>query len=86
MKCAANDGKEAVTVDNIDRYCYEHYQVYDMLKRLYPGDSMSWKEHLNKVLDTKFNASWKVSLIDISNGKTLDIVAKVARAELKVST
>jgi len=24
MKCAVNDGKEAVTIDNIDRYCYEH--------------------------------------------------------------
>jgi uncharacterized protein YciU (UPF0263 family) len=47
---------------------------------------MFWKEHLNKVLDPNFNASWKVSLIDTSNDKTLDIVAKVARAELKVST
>jgi len=24
MKCAVNDGKEAVTIDNIDRYCYEY--------------------------------------------------------------
>ena len=59
------------------------YQVYNMLKRLYPEDSMSWKEYLNKVLDANFNASWKVSLIDASNGKALDIVANVARAELK---
>jgi hypothetical protein len=73
-------------LDKIDRYCYEHYQVYDMLKRLYPGDSMSWREYLNKVLDANFNTSWKVSLIDASNGKILDIVAKVARAELKNST
>ncbi|MGA9845819.1 MAG: hypothetical protein WBQ25_26255 [Nitrososphaeraceae archaeon] len=86
MKCAVNDGKEAVTIDKFDKYCYEHYQVYDMLKRLYPGDSMSWKEYLNKVLDANFNTSWKVSLIDASNGKILDIVANVARAELKMST
>jgi hypothetical protein len=86
MKCAVNDGKEAVTIDNIDRYCYEHYQVYNMLKSLYPGNSMSWKEYLNKVLDANFNASWKVSLIDASNDKVLDIVANVARAELKMST
>jgi len=59
------------------------YQVYNMLKRLYPEDSMSWKEYLNKVLDANFNASWKVSLIDASNGKALDIVANVARTELK---
>ena len=83
MKCAVNDGKEAVTIDKFDKYCYEHYQVYDMLKRLYPGDSMSWKEYLNKVLDANFNASWKVSLIDTNNGKILDIVDNVARAELK---
>jgi hypothetical protein len=61
----------------------EHYQVYNMLKRLYPEDSMSWKEYLNKVLDANFNASWKVSLIDASNGKALDIVANVASTELK---
>jgi hypothetical protein len=47
---------------------------------------MSWKEYLNKVLDANFNASWKVSLIDASNGKALDIVANVARAELKIGT
>jgi hypothetical protein len=44
MKCAVNDGKEAVPIDNIYRYCYEDYQVYNMLKRLYPEDSMSWKD------------------------------------------
>jgi hypothetical protein len=47
---------------------------------------MSWKEYLNKVLDANFNESWKVSLIDASNDKILDIVAIVARAELKMST
>ena len=46
MKCAVNDGKEAVTIDNFAKYCYEHYQVYNMLERLYPGDSMSWKKYI----------------------------------------
>lgn len=83
MKCAVNDGREAVAINNIDRYCNEHYQIYDMLKRLYPGDFMPWQEYLSKVLDTNYNAPWKISLIDASNGSTLDIVASVARAELK---
>jgi hypothetical protein len=86
MKCAVNDGREAVAINNIDRYCNEHYQIYDMLKRLYPEDFMSWREYLSKVLDTNYNAPWKISLIDTSNGTPLDIVARVARAELKMST
>jgi hypothetical protein len=85
MKCAVNDGREAVAINNIDKYCNEHYQIYDTLKRLYPGDIMSWREYLSKVLDTNYNAPWKISLIDASNGSPLDIVARVARAELKMN-
>jgi hypothetical protein len=33
MRC--KDGKEAVNLNGIDRYCYEHYQVYESLHRLY---------------------------------------------------
>jgi hypothetical protein len=35
MKCVVKDGKEAVSGNDIDRYCYEHYQVYESLHRLY---------------------------------------------------
>ena len=88
MKCVVNDGKEAITINNIDRYCYEHYQVYDSLQKLYQKVSISsgslpWEQYLTKVLDTNFNASWKTSLIDPSTGSTLDLVATVARVELK---
>ena len=88
MKCVVNDGKEAITINNIDRYCYEHYQVYDSLQKLYQKVSISsgslpWEQYLTKVLDTNFNASWKTSLIDSSTGRTLDLVATVARVELK---
>ena len=35
MKCIVNDGKDAVTTNDVDRYCYEHYQIYDSLLKLY---------------------------------------------------
>jgi len=87
MKCTVNDGKDAVTMDNVDRYCYEHYQIYDSLRKLYQevvgsNGSLSWEDYLTKVLDAQFSAPWKTSLIDASTGKTLDIVASVGRAEL----
>jgi hypothetical protein len=85
MKCAVNDGRATVAINNIYRYCNEHYRIYDMIKKLYPGDFMSWQEYVSKVLDTNYNAPWKISLIDASNGSPLDIVARVARAELKMS-
>jgi hypothetical protein len=88
MKCVVNDGKEAITINNIDRYCYEHYQVYDSLQNLYQqvsisSGSLAWEEYLTKVLDTNFNAHWKTSLTDPSTGRTLDLVATIARFELK---
>jgi hypothetical protein len=88
MNCVVNDGKEAITIKNIDRYCYEHYQVYDSLQKLYQQVSISsgplpWEQYLTKVLDANFNASWKTSLIDPSTGRMLDLVATVARVELK---
>ena len=88
MKCAVKDGKEAVSVNNIDRYCYEHYQVYDSLQKLYQqlsnsNKSISWQEYLTKALDINFTAPWKISIIDDSNGRVLPSVASVARVELK---
>jgi hypothetical protein len=88
MKCVVRDGKEAVSVNNIDRYCYEHYQVYDSLQKLYQqlsnsNKSISWQECLTKVLDTNFTAPWKISIIDDSNGRILSSVASVASIELK---
>jgi hypothetical protein len=88
MKCVVKDGKEAVSVKNVDRYCYEHYQVYDSLQKLYQqlsnsNKSISWQEYLTKVLDSNFTAPWKISIIDDSNGMVLPSVASVASAELK---
>jgi hypothetical protein len=86
MKCIANDGRDAVVMNGVDRYCYEHFQIFDSLQKLYQqvvksNGPLPWNEYLKKVLDTQFNAAWKTSLID-DTGKTLDIVASVARAEL----
>jgi hypothetical protein len=88
MKCIINDGKDAVSINNIIRYCYEHYQIYDSIQSLYKqisssDKSISWRQFLTKALDTNFNASWKISLVDTRTGITLDKVANVARAELE---
>jgi hypothetical protein len=87
MKCATNDGRDAVNMDNSSRYCYEHYQVYDSLQKLYKelsnsDGSISWQEFLTRVLDSNFNASWKTSLIE-ADGRTVSVVADVAKAELE---
>jgi hypothetical protein len=88
MKCVTNDGNEAINMNNIDRYCYEHYQIYDSLLRLYQEvsksvGSITWTEFLTRVLDPNFKASWKTSLIDANNGETLSVVASVVKAELE---
>ena len=88
MKCIINEGKDAVSINNITRYCYEHYQIYDSIQSLYKqvsssDKSISWRKFLTKVLDTNFNASWKISFVDTSIGITLDKVADVARDELE---
>jgi hypothetical protein len=86
MKCIVNDGRDAVTIIDINRYCYEHYQIYDSLQKLYQqvvksNGPLTWNDYLKKVLDAQFNAPWKTSVVDTS-GRTLDIVARVGRAEL----
>lgn len=88
MKCIAKDGKDAVSVNNIDRYYYEHYQVYESLHRLYQqlynsNKAISWQGYLTKVLDSNFTAPWKMSIIDDSNGRILPSVASVASIELR---
>jgi hypothetical protein len=88
MKCVVKDGKEAVNINNVDRYCYEHYQVYDGLQKLYQqlsnsDKSISWQEYLTKVLNSNFTAPWKIPMIDDSNGMILPSVASVASIELK---
>jgi hypothetical protein len=88
MKCAVDDGKDAVAMNNINRYCYYHYQIYDSLRNLYTevstsDTSLSWNDYLTKVLDVNYKESWKTHLVDSTNGMTLDSIADVARAELK---
>jgi hypothetical protein len=87
MECLIKDGKDTVTVDGLQKYCYEHYQIYDSLQKLFKEvsntqGSNSWRDYLAKVLDTNNKEPWKASLVDSSTGRTLDIVASVARAEL----
>lgn len=88
MKCVVNDGKDAVTMDNTDKYCYDHNQIYDSLMNLYQEvfkayGSLSWLDYLTKVLDNDNKENWKISLVDASSKKTLPIVADVARVELE---
>ena len=40
-KCIVNDGKDAITVNNIDKYCYDHHQIFDSLRKLYTEVSIS---------------------------------------------
>ena len=87
-KCIVNDGKDAITLNNIDRYCYDHYQIFDSLMKLYvevytSGASLSLRDYLMKVLDSNYKESWKTQLVKSNNdGRPLDIIADVARAEL----
>ena len=88
MKCVVKDGKDAISLNNINKYCYEHYQVYESLQRLYQqlyssNKSISWQDYLTKVLDSNFAAPWKMSIIDGSNGRILPSIASVASIELR---
>ena len=87
-KCIVNDGKDAITLNNIDRYCYDHYQIFDSLMKLHvevytSNASLSLRDYLMKVLDANYKESWKTQLVKSNNdGRTLDIISDVARAEL----
>lgn len=88
MRCALNDGKDTVVINNIDKYCYEHYQIRDSLWKLYQKvlsgyGYLSWHDYLTRVLDTNNKENWKAPLIDASSGKTLDSIASLARKELE---
>jgi hypothetical protein len=88
MKCIVNDGRDAVSINYNNKFCYEHYQIYDTLQKLYlevvkSNGSLSWNNYLTRVLDPQFIVPWKSSLIDNNSGKTLDTVSSVVRAELE---
>jgi hypothetical protein len=87
-KCIVNDGKDAITVNNIDKYCYDHHQIFDSLRKLYTevsisNASLTFIDYLTKVLDVNYKESWKTPLVNSTNGRTSDIIADVARAELR---
>jgi hypothetical protein len=87
MECLVKDGKNAVNINGVGKYCYEDYQIYDSLQKLYnevnkTEGSLSWKDYLTKTLDPNNKEPWKISLVDATTGRTLDSVAKVAKAEL----
>jgi hypothetical protein len=86
MKCLVC-GKDIVPMNNINKYCWEHYQIYDNLMKLYQQvfkayGSLAWTDYLTKILDDNNKENWKSSLLDPSNKKTLSIVTSVARAEM----
>jgi hypothetical protein len=87
MECLVKDGKDSITLNNTSKYCYEHYQIYDSLTKLYAEvskshTSLSWNDFLAKVLDADYKQGWKTPLVDSSTGKTLETFANVAKAEL----
>lgn len=87
MECLVKDGRDAITINGFNKYCYEHYQIYDSMQNLFreiskTQSSLSWKDYLKEILDTNNKESWKISLVDSTTGKTLDIVASVVKAEL----
>jgi hypothetical protein len=87
MECLVKDRKDAVTINGVSKYCYEHYQIYDSLQKLFKevfqtDGSLSWKDYLTQILDVNNKAPWKNSLIDSGSGRTLETVARVSEAEL----
>jgi hypothetical protein len=87
MECLVKDGKDATTINGLDKYCYEHYQIYDSLQKLFKEvskseGSLSWRDYLTEILDPNNKEPWKMSLVDATTARTLDIVTSVAKAEL----
>ena len=87
-KCIVNDGKDAIAVNNIDKYCYDHNQIFDSVRKLYTevsrsDTSLTFTDYLAKVLDVNYKKSWKTYLVNSTNGKALDTISDVARAELR---
>jgi hypothetical protein len=82
-------GQDSVSINNVNKYCWNHYQIYDMLLKLYhdtfeSNKTFSWKDYLLKTLEIELPIpGWKQSLTD-HEGKPLDMVASVAKAELRL--
>ena len=89
MKCVIDNHTDADVINRIDKYCWDHYRIYDSLWKLYKEvfksyGPLSWQEYLSRIMDDSLNAPWKTSLSN-SDGTTLDAINKVVLHELEIS-
>jgi hypothetical protein len=76
MKCLVNDGRDAVDMNGIKRYCWIHYQIYNshfalLMNSLTPN---KYKEHLIQMSKAKDEPG---------TGDTFKLLSDVARVELE---
>jgi plastocyanin len=88
LKCVIDDHADAFVVNRIDKYCWNHYRIYDTLWKLYKEvfksyGSLSWGDYLSRIMDNNFKAPWKTSLSN-TDGTKLDAIGRVASHELGI--
>jgi len=86
MKCLVGD-KEAVLINRVEKYCQEHYKIYETLINLYISNFtfMSWRQFMQLRMSMTINLyPYAPELAEASGKPTIDAI-KVAEAEFKIS-
>jgi len=86
MKCLVGD-KEAVIINRVEKYCQEHYKIYETLINLYISNFtfMSWRQFMQLIMSMTINLyPYAPELAEASGKPTIDAI-KVAEAEFKIS-
>jgi plastocyanin len=88
MKCVIDDHTDAVVVNRISKYCWNHYRIYDSLWKLYKDvfeeyDPLSWGEYLSRILDNTFTSPWKQPIL-LADSKKQSSIGRVASYELSL--
>ena len=89
MKCVIGGHTDALDIDTVDRYCWNHYQIFwnlwfshkDVDAKYGP---LSWEEFLTKILDVNYKDPWKDSIL-AADSAIQDSILGVASYELSLS-
>lgn len=85
MQCLIGD-KEALSINRSEKYCQEHYAIYDTLLNVYISNFtyLSWKQFLQLIISITLNLYPYAPELTDANGKPIDDAKKIAETELKI--
>jgi hypothetical protein len=86
MQCLVGD-KEAVLINRVEKYCQDHYNIYEQLMNVYISNFtfMSWRQFMQLIMSMTVNLYPYAPELAEASGKPIDDTIKVAEAEFRIS-